>query len=76
MFGKVTVEMKVSSRLKDVTIRPLALDRGPAVLRGASPTSDPVRVGHIGAGTRGWDLIKYNGASEAANGDRIATSDR
>ncbi|MCC6489309.1 MAG: Gfo/Idh/MocA family oxidoreductase [Candidatus Hydrogenedentes bacterium] len=33
----------------------------PAVLRGAEPTADPVRVGHIGTGTRGWDLIKYTG---------------
>ena len=38
----------------------------PAILAGAAPTSDPVRVGHIGAGTRGWDLIKYNGSVETA----------
>jgi len=38
----------------------------PAVLRGVSPTSDPVRVGHIGTGTRGWDLIKYTGSTETA----------
>ena len=25
----------------------------PAILAGAAPTADPVRVGHIGAGTRG-----------------------
>ncbi len=30
----------------------------PAILTGAEPAKDPVRVGHIGAGTRGWDLIK------------------
>ncbi len=38
----------------------------PAILTGAEPTADPVRVGHIGAGTRGWDLIKYTGAIESA----------
>jgi predicted dehydrogenase len=38
----------------------------PAVLRGSSPTSDPVRVGHIGTGVRGWDLIKYTGMSDSA----------
>ena len=26
----------------------------PAILAGAAPTKDPVRVGHIGAGTRQW----------------------
>lgn len=34
----------------------------PAVLRGAEPTKDPVRIAHIGTGTRGWDLIRYTGA--------------
>ncbi len=34
----------------------------PAILRGAEPTSDPVRVGHIGCGTRGWNLTKYTGS--------------
>jgi hypothetical protein len=43
-----------------------ALAAAPAVLRGASPTSDPVRVGHIGTGVRGWDLIKYTGMSDSA----------
>ncbi len=38
----------------------------PAILSGAAPTADPVRVGHIGAGTRGWDLIKYTGSVETA----------
>ncbi len=33
----------------------------PAILRGAEPTSDPVRVGHIGCGTRGWDLAQHTG---------------
>jgi len=42
-----------------------ALIAAPAVLRGASPTADPVRVGHIGTGTRGWDLIKYTGATDS-----------
>ena len=43
-----------------------ALIVAPAVLRGVSPTADPVRVGHIGTGTRGWDLIKYTGATDSA----------
>ncbi len=43
-----------------------ALLAAPAVLRGASPTADPVRVGHIGTGTRGWDLVKYTGATDSA----------
>ncbi|MDD4869203.1 MAG: Gfo/Idh/MocA family oxidoreductase [Kiritimatiellae bacterium] len=34
----------------------------PAILHGADLTKEPVRVGHIGTGTRGWDLIKYTGA--------------
>lgn len=38
----------------------------PAVLRGASVKNDPVRVGHIGTGTRGWSLIRGTGASELA----------
>ncbi|NLH15861.1 MAG: Gfo/Idh/MocA family oxidoreductase [Phycisphaerae bacterium] len=38
----------------------------PAFLRGGSPTANPVRVGHIGTGTRGWDLIKYTGATDSA----------
>jgi hypothetical protein len=34
----------------------------PAILRGVDLTREPVRLGHIGAGTRGWDLLKYTGA--------------
>ncbi len=33
----------------------------PAILRGADLTKEPVRLGHIGLGTRGWDLIRYTG---------------
>lgn len=43
-----------------------AVFAAPAILRGAEPTSDPVRLGHIGAGTRGWDLLKYTGAVDKA----------
>jgi predicted dehydrogenase len=43
-----------------------ALISFPAVLRGVSPTSEPVRVGHIATGTRGWDLIKYTGSTDTA----------
>ena len=38
----------------------------PAVLRGADLSKDPVRVAHIGTGTRGWSLIKYTGATDSA----------
>jgi predicted dehydrogenase len=34
----------------------------PAILRGADLATEPVRIGHIGTGTRGWGLIKYTGA--------------
>jgi predicted dehydrogenase len=34
----------------------------PAVLRGMDLTRDPVRIGHIGTGTRGWGLTKFTGA--------------
>jgi predicted dehydrogenase len=37
----------------------------PAVLRGAPPTADPVRLGHIGLGTRGGHLIRYTGSIDA-----------
>ena len=42
------------------------LAAAPAILHAAEPTSDPVRVGHIGTGTRGWDLIKYTGSIKSA----------
>ncbi len=38
----------------------------PTILAGADPTKDPVRIGHIGAGTRGWDLLKYLGSIKNA----------
>ena len=38
----------------------------PALLVGAEPTANPVRVGHIGTGTRGWDLVRYTGANTRA----------
>ena len=38
----------------------------PALLVGAEPTANPVRVGHIGTGTRGWDLVRYTGANTCA----------
>ncbi|MDO8540625.1 MAG: Gfo/Idh/MocA family oxidoreductase [Opitutaceae bacterium] len=34
----------------------------PAILRGVDLAQEPVRIGHIGLGTRGWDLIRYTGA--------------
>jgi len=41
----------------------MAVAGAPAVLRGAEPLSadNPVRIGHIGTGTRGWSLVKYTG---------------
>ena len=38
----------------------------PAVVRGVEPTAEPVRVGHIGAGTRGWDLLRHTGSIHEA----------
>jgi predicted dehydrogenase len=38
----------------------------PGVIGAAEPTSDPLRVGHIGTGTRGWDLAKYTGKVKSA----------
>ena len=43
-----------------------AMIAAPAIVRGVEPTADPVRVGHIGTGTRGWDLIRYTGGTSAA----------
>ena len=37
----------------------------PAILRGASATDDPVRLGHIGLGTRGGNLVRYTGLLDA-----------
>jgi predicted dehydrogenase len=45
----------------------------PHVVRGAEPTGDPVRVGHIGTGTRGWGLIKDTGRLKSA--DVVAVCD-
>lgn len=39
-----------------------AVVAAPAILRGADLVKEPVRLGHIGLGTRGWDLVKYTGA--------------
>ncbi len=43
-----------------------ALVTAPTVLRGAQVKDAPVRVGHIGTGTRGWSLIRETGESELA----------
>jgi predicted dehydrogenase len=37
----------------------------PAILRGAEPTSEPVKVAQIGLGTRGGNLIRAAGTSKA-----------
>jgi predicted dehydrogenase len=37
----------------------------PAILRGAPPTSEPVRLGHVGLGTRGGNLVRYTGSIDA-----------
>lgn len=39
---------------------------GPAIVGAAEPTSDPVRIAHIGTGVRGGDLIKYTGPHKGA----------
>lgn len=38
----------------------------PAILRGAEPTSEPVRVAQIGIGTRGENLIRVAGSKPSA----------
>ncbi|HSW02216.1 MAG TPA: hypothetical protein VLI39_18780 [Sedimentisphaerales bacterium] len=38
----------------------------PAVLQGVSTARAPVWIGHIGTGTRGWDLIKCAGTTDTA----------
>ena len=38
----------------------------PAILRALRRRRTLVRVGHIGTGTRGWDLIKYTGSIKSA----------
>jgi predicted dehydrogenase len=38
----------------------------PAFIGRAHAADDPVRIGHIGAGTRGWDLIRYTGSFQKA----------
>lgn len=42
------------------------LAAAPAVIGAADPTAEPVRVGIIGTGTRGWDLLKYTGNVKSA----------
>jgi len=37
----------------------------PAVLRGAAPESEPVRLGHIGIGTRGGDILRAAASNPA-----------
>ena len=36
----------------------------PSILRGAEPTGDPVRIGHIGVGTRGGSLVRRTGSGK------------
>lgn len=45
-----------------LAIGEVAAATAPAILRGADLTKDAVRLGPIGVGTRGWDLIKFTGA--------------
>jgi predicted dehydrogenase len=45
-----------------LAIGAVAAATAPVILRGADLTKEPVRLGHIGVGTRGWDLIKFTGA--------------
>ncbi|MHC4175116.1 MAG: Gfo/Idh/MocA family protein, partial [Planctomycetota bacterium] len=66
--GKMNDPKNVSRRkfLKNTSTTVAALMTVPTVLCGAEPTSDPVRIAHIGTGTRGWNLIKYTGKTESA----------
>jgi hypothetical protein len=36
----------------------------PSILRGAEPAADPVRIGHIGLGTRGGSLVRRTGSGK------------
>jgi len=36
----------------------------PSILRGAEPTGEPVRIGHIGLGTRGGSLVRRTGSGK------------
>lgn len=58
-------ELKPISR-RTMLAASAAMIAAPNIVRGVEPTADPVRVGHIGTGTRGWDLIRYTGSSPAA----------
>jgi predicted dehydrogenase len=44
----------------------VAAASAPHVARAVSPTADPVRLGHIGLGVRGGQLIDYTGVAEGA----------
>ena len=46
---------------KGLTASLVASQLAPSVLRGVSPTADPVRVGHIGMGVRGGGAVSYSG---------------
>jgi predicted dehydrogenase len=50
------------SRRNFLALSTAAAVSAPAIIRGADLTKEPVRIGHIGLGTRGWDLIRYTGA--------------
>jgi len=63
--GNVMHKPKDISRRTMLTASAAAI-AAPAILTGAAAEPDPVRLGHIGAGTRGWDLIKYTGSIHSA----------
>ncbi len=48
----------------------------PSIARGASPASDPVRIGHIGLGTRGGgQLVNYTGDPQTESAKVVAVCD-
>ena len=59
---KPTVHLPSSVPRRTFLAASTAAAVAPAILRGADLEKEPVRLGHIGTGTRGWDLIKYTGA--------------
>lgn len=56
------MKIETSITRRDFLAMGTAAIAAPAVLRGMDLARDPVRVGLIGSGTRGWGLVKFVGA--------------
>lgn len=59
-------DQQTTTRRRFIQATGASIATAPAVLRGATVKDDPVRVGHIGTGTRGWSLIRGTGKSDSA----------